>query len=376
MGQLARAYMLTQRNDEAVAAADRALAAIGGRRLPQLTADILATRGTALVARPDEAEAILRGAVALAERAGHLPTLMRARNNLMSVQAGELPLAQAAQYLSESADVARRGGEAHFLAQMLLQLVDLATEMGTLSAASAPLEELAGMELDSFRQLWFVSSSGLQAAFRGDLVAAERSLVAMGEGGGNVDTFWAENVASSTAMLHMGMGDLAGAAEIAMRVALVASLDYYPFLVAANTAGTVDPARAAELVAAIDAVRPQTRALAVTRLQVDALSAVADARWDDARAAYRLALRGFDALDMHLWKALSGLQFEAYLGARFDEAREAGGDAEALFAANDAAGFVDRYRAAFTGTPAPPMEGAPPGAAPRAAVPVDAEQPA
>ena len=32
-------------------------------------------------------------------------------------------------------------------------------------------------------------------------------------------------------------------------------------------------------------------------------------------------------------------------------------DAEALFAANDAAGFVDRYRAAFKGTPAPPVEG-------------------
>jgi class 3 adenylate cyclase/tetratricopeptide (TPR) repeat protein len=376
MGQLARAYMLTQRNDEAVAAADRALAAIGGRRLPQLTADILATRGTALVSRPDEAEAILRGAVALAERAGHLPTLMRARNNLASVQAGELPLAQAAQYLTESADVARRGGEAHFLAQMLLQLVDLAAERGVWSAADATLEELASMELDSFRQLWFVASSGMLAAFRGDLVAGERSLAALDEGAGSVDTFWAENVASGTAMLHMGIGNLARAAEIAMPVALASSLDYYPFLVAANTAGAIEPARARELVAAIDAVRPQTRALAVTRVQVDALLAVADARWDDARAAFRLARDKFDDLDMGLWQALADTQFDAYLGARFEDARQAGVDAEGLFAGNGAAGFVDRYRAAFKGTPAPAVAGPGTGAAARASVQVDVEQPA
>ena len=78
---------------------------------------------------------------------------------------------------------------------------------------------------------------------------------------------------------------------------------------------------------------------------------------------------------MDLWKAIAGLQFDLYLGERFEDARQAGANAEALFAANDAAGFVDRYRAAFTGTPAPPPEGSRP-AAPRAAVPVDAEQPA
>jgi len=376
MGQLARGYMLMQRNDEAVATADRALAGIGGRRMPRITADILTTRGTALLARPDEAEAILRGAVALADRSGHLPTLLRARNNFISVQGGGLPNAQAAIYVGESADLARRGGDAHFLAQMLLQLVDIITEAGTWSAADAPLEELATMDLDSYRTTWYISATGLHHAFRGERAEAERALASLEEGAAAVDTFWADNQLGATAMLRFGMGDVVRAAEIAMPLIQNPALDYFPIAIEANAVGSLDPSRAGELAAAADAARPQTRALAAARAQVAALVALAESRWDEARAAYRAALDGFDSLDMGFWRALAGLQFDAYLGQRFEDARQAGADAEALFAANGAAGFVDRYRAAFKGTPAPPLEGARPGAAPRAAVSVDAEQPA
>ena len=87
------------------------------------------------------------------------------------------------------------------------------------------------------------------------------------------------------------------------------------------------------------------------------------------------ALDSYDALGHRFYRALLGLQFDAYLGQRFEDARQAGADAEAFFATVGAASFVDRYRAAFRGTPAPPPTEASP--APRkAAVPVDAEQPA
>ena len=357
MGQLARAYMLTQRNDEAVATADRALAAIGSRRLPQLTADILSTRGTALQKRPDEAEAILRGAVALAERSGHLPTIMRARNNLLSVQAGEIPLNQAAAYLVETADIGRRGGDAHFLSQMLLSLADTYIEAGTWSAAEAPLEELAGMDLDSWRVTWYLTTSGLFEAFRGNRIEAERILASIQERVETVDTFWAENVISSRAMFLIGMGDMAQAVDLAMSVAGTETPDYFSILVAANAVGAVGVGRSLELVAAIDR-RPPTRAAAATRAQVAALTAVAEGNWDQARSSWSTALEGFDSLDMGYWRALAGLQFDAYLGQRFPDARQAGVDAGALFAANGAESFVDRYRAAFRGTPAPAADAA------------------
>jgi len=374
MGELARAYMLMQRNDEAVATADRALAAIGRRRLPRITAEILVTRGTALQERLDEAVAILRGAVDLAERAGHIPTLMRARNNLLSIQAGELPLDEQARHLAESADIARRGGDSHSLAQALLGLVDTATEAESWSDADAALAELASMELDSFRMTWYLGSTGVLHAFRGERTEAERNLAQLEERVRGVDTFWASNAAAGLALILIGMGDMVRAGEMAIGAALADNPDYPPLLIAANAIGALEPARARELSAAVGA-RPQTLAVIAAREQIVALMAVAEARWDDARAAYRSALEHYDALGMGFWKALVGLQFDAYLGQRFEDARQGGVDAEALFAANGAAGFVDRFREAFKGTPAPPLPAA--GSAPRkAAVPVDAEQPA
>jgi hypothetical protein len=50
---------------------------------------------------------------------------------------------------------------------------------------------------------------------------------------------------------------------------------------------------------------------------------------------------------------LTALAFDAYLGARFPEARRAGDDAAAWFAQRGGEHIQERYRAAFRGTPAP-----------------------
>jgi hypothetical protein len=50
---------------------------------------------------------------------------------------------------------------------------------------------------------------------------------------------------------------------------------------------------------------------------------------------------------------LTGLTFDAFLGARYPEARKAGEEAEAWFAERGGARISERYRAAFRGTPAP-----------------------
>jgi hypothetical protein len=95
-------------------------------------------------------------------------------------------------------------------------------------------------------------------------------------------------------------------------------------------------------------------------------------RWDEARVEYAAAAAGFQATQEDLETALTQLERDAYLGARFEDARAGGQQAEAWFAERGAEGVVERYRAAFKGTPAPPAG----AASPKRAIAVDAEQPA
>jgi hypothetical protein len=374
MGELARAYMLTARRDEAVTTADQALVAIGTRRLPRLTADILVTRGTALQARPDEAVAILRGAVALADVSGHIPTMIRARNNLLTVLAGDITLDELAFLCKETAELARRGGDARFLAQMLLTLADTAREAGNWPEWDAALAEVGAMDLDSFRGTWYLLSSAIRHAFLGDGSAAQAELARADELGRDVDTHAFGTKQAFMALVYIALGKVAKALELALAAASGPTGEATVPMIAIAVVGAGDPARAMDLQAVFDAA-PPTRLIEAARQQVAAVVAVSDGRWDDARAGFRAALAGYEPLGQVLYGSLAALQFEAYLGARFPDARQAGTDAAAILAEGGGSQFVERYRAAFSGNSAPPPTAA--GPAPeKAAVPVDAEQPA
>jgi hypothetical protein len=135
--------------------------------------------------------------------------------------------------------------------------------------------------------------------------------------------------------------------------------------------GAGDPARVRDLQAVFDAA-PPTRLIEAARHQVAAVVAVSDGRWDDARAGFRAALAGYAPLGQVLYGSLAALQFEAYLGAMFPDARQAGTDAAAVLIEGGGAQFVQRYRAALAQTVAP-SDATPPAAR---AIPVDAELPA
>ena len=87
--------------------------------------------------------------------------------------------------------------------------------------------------------------------------------------------------------------------------------------------------------------------------------------WEQARDGYLHAQRLIEELGFPVFRAVIGLEFEGYLGARFAEAAAAGAEAEALFAERAAAEFVRQYRLHFAGTPAPAV-----GERAKAAVPV------
>jgi class 3 adenylate cyclase/tetratricopeptide (TPR) repeat protein len=372
VGELARAYMLTARYEEAVTTADRALAAIGSRRLPQLTADILVTRGTALQSRRDESEAILRGAVALADKTGHVLTILRARNNLLTVLAGEITYPELIQLCRETADLARRGGDARFLSQMALSLADATFEAGQWAECEAALAEAGAMDLDTFRMTWYLYAAAVLNSIRGEFDEADAAMSRAEELRGGVDTFHSTVGAARRALIQLSRGGVDEAVELATTSAFAHTLDYLPSVMAAHALALRDPGRAAELIPTLDELS-QTRLVDAARHQVAALMAMADGRWDDARAEFRAAIVGFDDLGHLLFRSIIGLQFDAYLGQRYEDARRAGVDAEEVFASGRATSFVEHYRAGFTVKPAPPIGSAAPS---KAAVPVDAEQPA
>ena len=89
------------------------------------------------------------------------------------------------------------------------------------------------------------------------------------------------------------------------------------------------------------------------RRKLAATDAALASRWEEARMAYGEAMATFRAQEAHLWEAYIGLEFDAFLGAASEDARRAGEEAAEFFTSRGAGGVVDRYRAAFQGTPAP-----------------------
>jgi hypothetical protein len=227
------------------------------------------------------------------------------------------------------------------------------------------------MDLDTFRMTWYLLSLAARQAFCSDLAGAEANLALADTVSTGVDTSAYGTKRAFIALVHIGMGRLDEAMEISIAAAAGPNQESSVPLIAISAAGAADPARAADLQADLDDA-PSTRLNQVARRQVAALVAVSEQRWDDARAAFRAALEEFEALGQVLYGSMAALQFEAYLGARFDDARQAGMAAATTLAEGDGTGFVERYRAAFPAMSAPPVSVVPA----KARVPVDAEQPA
>src|SRR4030095_3358725 len=102
--------MMTQRSEEAVATADRALELAGKHGQVRAAVEALVNKGTALQAlgRPVEAEGVLRGAIAVADRNNLTNSALRARNNLMASLIDSLPESQ--ELMRESYEMSIRLG--------------------------------------------------------------------------------------------------------------------------------------------------------------------------------------------------------------------------------------------------------------------------
>ena len=329
MGQLARAHMLSQRNDEAVALSDRAwrqLAPAGCRSSPPTSWPHGARRSFSGRTRPRRSCSApwpSRNA-----RATCQPSCGRG-TTCSQFRPATSRLNEAAPFLAETADVARRGGDAPFPAQMLLQLRLITTiEAGTWSATEAPLEELAAMELDSWRTAWYARHHGLIRRVPGRSRRGGAALATINAGVAEVDTFWAENVVSAIAGSASRLGDLQMAADIAMPVA-GARRRITPGPDAANAIG----GRRSSPAGGRCCPRPSTWTprprRAGGRAQIDALVAVAEGGGTGPAPPSRGAPGALTPLDLAIleghWPGCSSTP----ISARVPDARQAGVDAEA-----------------------------------------------
>ncbi len=373
--ELARLYMVTDRNEEAVERAEQALRAAAPRRDTEVIVQALVSRGSAIsnLGRYDEAEAILRGAITIADREGHVVAALRARNNLGSLLVGEAPMRTLEPLMNESVELALRYGMAGWGAQHLTSRAWAALLMGDWDQTRADLILLADWDLSETHQAIRATSHAFLAAASGETAGVDVRLAEARAQLEHIDTLpQVTSVALAISTVLVLLGEWSGALDALAGMEGGGNDHLICHYLAFAAAGAGDREMVTQ-------VRERTKTLGELRVanavrgHVRASDAATNGQFDEARAAYAAAGAEHRALDLNLEAALIGLEFAAYLGDRFEDARAAGEAAEAWFAERGASSVVERYRAAFRGTPAPPTTGA---SQKRAALPVDAEQPA
>ena len=356
LAELARSYMLMDRMVESEFQAGRALRAAGPRRETGVIANALNTLGAALptLGRRDEAIALLRGAMALADSAGHIDQALRARNNLLASSTDDMPLGEALPVMDEAVEIAGRYGMGGLLGMHLDARADLRFEMGEWAASGRDLEEESDTPTASGRRAIMNAQKARLAAATGHPDAARRHLEESDREAAALEN--APQVAGRAlyaSMTYLLLGELdaalreiAGAAGGGQETVLQ---EWHIAVAAVLGDPAVLASARARPVSAEEAALPQ-----VVAQHVAAVDASLTGRWDEARVAYERTIAGYHAMDYEIDAALAGLAFDAYLGARFPDARKAGEEAEAWLTERGGSAIAERYRSAFRGTPAPP----------------------
>jgi class 3 adenylate cyclase/tetratricopeptide (TPR) repeat protein len=346
--ELARASMLAEDHPGAVVAADRAL--VIGATEPAIVVEALITKGTSLgpVERHAESHAILRGAIALADSNGFVPSSLRARNNL----AGPLSfidLAEADAMLREGYEIALRYGHRPFMLQFLNMLTENSLHQGDWDAWMTEWDQFDESELPHFNAGAYDGNRAVRAAARGDIEAVQGFFGSLLE---HARALQSQQVEAAVEDVRAWLAFFAGSMAEAIPAAAKARPNSN-FSVDAAWLGALAAATAnmpAELDSAIGGFSNSPTPGALTDAMqrgAEAARAARNGSWDEARAGFGAArdalTRGSSSHDFHLL----GLLWSRLAGGRQEEADAAGRDAEAFLKERGAASFISRYDAAF-----------------------------
>jgi len=313
-GQLARVYMLVQRNEEVLPIIERVLEVAERDELTELTAGALITKGTTLdnLGRHFEGVGLIEAGRRMTERYGHWALAPRAINNLASVLAEDDPRAALA-VAREGLELNRRIGERAFT--MLDNAVYAAIRVGEWDWALEQLEATAPEETDAMARGAALSAMHQIRAFRGldsgPLVAELESLAATFEP--DIGEAFMSLVRAYSALASE---DLRAGSMAATRYAEVwpqgVVEGYRVATRAALWARDVEMAR--DGLAAFERQRQHGGAVHMTSLTFGAGIAALEGRTSDALTMYRDALRGWQELELPWDEALAVVDMAMTLG--------------------------------------------------------------
>jgi class 3 adenylate cyclase/tetratricopeptide (TPR) repeat protein len=348
-GELARVHMLADRHDQAVVAADRALATRAASVAAVIEA--LVTKGTSLLVngRPVEAEATLRGAIHLADRHGLIAASVRARNNLSGPHAFA-NLAEAQRLLDEGYEMAVRFGYRPMVHQFLFNQLETAWRRGEWDAWIREIDEAEESESASdYAKAGFYGARAQRLAARGKASEAERLLeraTALGPVLGSAQLeYYAHMLRAWLRLMEGRWSDAALAAWTASANTNFTVEAWYVASIASVAGGMTD-----RVDAVIAGFRqppfPGPVSYALAQIAAAGLAARRGAGPDadsGFRAPHRFLLDSGDVLFGHL----AGLLWSELAGDRNPDAAAAGTAADAFFAERGASGFPQTFRERF-----------------------------
>ena len=345
--ELARALMV-QGSPEALIWCERVL------ENPQLTSqsvlvNTLITKGSALsisTARTAEAEAVLRGAMVLADRLGEPYAMLRARNNLTGIvdpqsTQGSIDLAR------EVFEIGQRYGERTWVQQAIGSALTSSFEIGRWDVwqeeARVEAPDAAG-----FYRAWFDAEEARRLAFRGRTEEADRILAEIWKEPAIQNSAQAQaGISATEAEIRLTQGRWIEAFDVSMRgwnqtdnARGTTQLSQF----AAVAAG--DASRLRDAVQAQDSMLADGLPMSLAARQIAlTLTALLDGRWDEARLTYMKARRIVEEVGNLQVLALLQLAVGHLAADHFSEAAQAAREAEEYFHARGADAFVATYRA-------------------------------
>jgi len=341
--ELARALMIAGRGG-AIELCDRVLAApeVAG---PNLLVEVMITKGTVLTNTPSvvEAEVLLRGALAVAERIGNTASVLRATNNLLNVLS-VASLSESAEVIRRGYEVAQRVGLRTWVHQFLGVGLSTAFDMGDWEAW---MDRINVEEADApgFYRGWYRSEQAGRQAFRGNHAEAEAAYSEAMSLGGTGSAQREAGAAVGRGLLHLTAGrwdDACANAQVGLRHADAAHSG--GMVAAVAIAALRDADGAAALRSALrTALAPGDLSDAIQRT-ADAVDAMLRGSWQEGRQAFLAGRRLAEQVGHRMLLHLAGLALGTLAAGRFPEADAAVREAEQFFTERGAEAYLRTYR--------------------------------
>ncbi len=347
--QMARAMTMSSNPQRALEIADRVLAAAEGLDLIPVVADLLTTKGSALVdlGRSYEGLGTMRTGLELARSDDLRITALRALNNLVACQIAPHPVA-AVRAAREGLAEARRLGLRSSSTSFVGNGAEGAHWTGEWSWVLEESNMVLATEIDRADRAFVLGAVLPIRSWRGESIQADLdSVIALLRGIEDAESLSAVHAARSHAAFAAGRLD--AARDEALERARLSSVNAPSgYMLAARAAlWSRDVITTTADLASLDRTHYRGPAITLHKLTIRAGIAALEGRSSDARSGYREALKGWRQEKLPVLEALTAVDMATVLVPTLPEVQAAGETAREIFGGLGARPFLERLEAAL-----------------------------